>query len=592
MASYTRLGSFLLADKLATVPSGKVYRALSTVGSAFERHYLLCTFSDELQMAGLATRWPEAQRVASQLAGIRGFGANCRLEAGKPGSLSCDYVPGRTLAQVLEKARDEQIPIGVDHALTVLQSMAQAITLMHEKNVHHGTLSPHSVWVGYEGATQILDAPVAAIIDALLPKAPTLKAALTPYRPDTQAAPLQQDLYALGAILYEMLTMEKLPAAAAIPGALAQATLKAAQEEGSIPEEILYCMKRLLLIGQPFATAAEFNSALERVLYDGEYSPTTFNMAFLMHTLFREENEADNLAIKTDQGANFAQYLPPGASVQGPQKPVKGSGVYYVLAGGMAVAVALFAGMFYYIRQGNQQHLMEQQSLQAKLTAFEKEKEANDAKLAAIAKQEQAQKTLEDMFGKQAEEANTEAARATAKEELEAARLKTRDLARQRAEALAEKQALAKGNNAQAWSKAAAAQSAAAFNTLATTPKPQPAPAAPVATPAPAAASPNSAAADLAPIVVQKGNPQAPRGGKDTLPANLQQSEIKVSLKVFVDAAGRPLKVVILKGVEGNSGYNDAAQNAALASTFAPGSKNGKASSGWLDMEFNFGRPK
>ena len=57
---------------------------------------------------------------------------------------------------MLDKAKDEQIPIGVDHALTVLQSMAQAVTLMHEKNVHH-IPPPHSVWVGYEGATQILD---------------------------------------------------------------------------------------------------------------------------------------------------------------------------------------------------------------------------------------------------------------------------------------------------------------------------------------------------------------------------------------------------------------------------------------------------
>jgi hypothetical protein len=99
-------------------------------------------------------------------------------------------------------------------------------------------------------------------------------------------------------------------------------------------------------------------------------------------------------------------------------------------------------------------------------------------------------------------------------------------------------------------------------------------------------------ALDRLPAVTRQGSPQAPAGAKESLPPNLQNTDIKVALKVYVDASGRPLKVVILKGVEGNPGYNDSAQNAALASTYAPGSKNGKPAPGWLDMEFNFGKPK
>jgi hypothetical protein len=48
--------------------------------------------------------------------------------------------------------------------------------------------------------------------------------------------------------------------------------------------------------------------------------------------------------------------------------------------------------------------------------------------------------------------------------------------------------------------------------------------------------------------------------------------------------------VVILKG--GTPEFNEAAQNAALASTYAPGTRNGKPASGWLNMEFNFGKPR
>jgi hypothetical protein len=560
MASYNRLGSFLLADGLATLPGGRIHRAIAITGSAFERHLLLCVYSDELLAAGLAARGPEIQRVITQLGTSRGFGANTQFEARKTPHLTCDYVPGRTLAQVLDKVREDQVPLGVDHALTVLQSLAQALILMHEKGVHHGSLSPHSVWVGFEGSTQILDAPAGAVIQSLLPKAPVLAAALQPYRCAAEANPFQRDLFALGAVFHELLTLEPLPSGPAIPEALDRATLKAAQEDEAIPAEILGLLRRLVLVDPPFTSAAEFNRALEKVLYEGEYSPTTFNMAFLMHTLFREEHEASAQAVKLEQAANFAQYLPAAANI--PQKPAKASsrGVYLLFAGVVVVVAALLGGLYYKSSQDNHQHALELQSMQAKLAAFQREKEANDAKLADLAKQEEAQKTLEEMFGKQAEEAATQEARVAAKKDLETARQKTRDLARQRAEAMKEKQKLAQQ--------------------------------APSAAPAPAPAAAPAPVQDALPAVTHLGSLQVPRVAKETLPATLQDAEIKVSLKVFVDPAGRPLKVVILKGVEGNAGFNDSAQNAALASTYAPGSRNGKPASGWLNLEFNFGKPK
>ncbi len=564
MASYNRLGSFLLADVLATVPCGMIHRAIALAGSAFERHLLLITFSDELLQAGLAARGADIQRAIAQLGATpnpRWFGANYQFGAHKTAHLTCDYLPGRSLAQVLEKTREEQLPFGVDHALTVLQSMAQAIIAMHDKDVSHGALSPHSVWVGYEGAAQIIDAPVAPVVQSLLGKAPALKAALEPYRCAAETTPFQRDLFGMGAVCYEMLTLEQLPAGPAIPEALGRATLKAAQEDGGIPAEILALLRRLLLVDQPFTSAAEFNGALERVLYDGEYSPTTFNMAFLMHTLFRDENEADTQAMKLEQGTNFAQYLPAGGNAPGgPKAKGSGRGVYGLLAGAIVLLVALFGGFYYQFQQSNRQHQLEQQSLQAKLAAFQREKEAKHANLEDLHKQEEDQKTLEEMFGKQVEEGPTQEARAAAKRDLETARQKTRDLARQRAEAMKEKQKLAQGQPVQA-------------------------------APAPVQAPP-APPQDALPAVTRVGSPQAPRVAKESLPPALQDAEIRVSLKVFVDAAGRPLKVVILKGVDGAAGYNDSAQNAALASSFSPGTKNGKPASGWLNMEFNFGKPK
>jgi hypothetical protein len=429
-----------MAELLAPVPSGTVQRALSTIGTGFERHVLVCTYSAEVLDAGLATRWAEAERVADLLAGARGFATNYRVEPGPAVLVSCDYVPGRTLAQVLDKVREDQIPLGVDHALTVLQSTAQALILMHEKGIQHGSLSPHSLWISYEGSTLILDAPVGALIQPLAAKIPALRSALGNYRPVAAASAFQQDVFALGAILYELLTLAPLPSGPALRRALSQATFKAAQEDGPMPKEMQQLLERMLLVEQPFGTAAEFSAALERVLYEGEFSPTTFNMAFLMHTLFRDEQEADTRTRKQEQNGNYARFLPEAGALA---KPARSGSIPYLVAGGVLVVVAAFGAMLYTNHQNNQQFRQAQAGLEAKLAAFRQEKEANDAKLADIAKQEQRQKSLEQMFGQQAKEGNTEAVRVQAKKDLESAQKKARQLAEDRAEALYYSQQLA-----------------------------------------------------------------------------------------------------------------------------------------------------
>lgn len=438
MASYDLMGSYLVAEALAEVPSGAVHRAVATAGGSFERHVLLATFSDELRKAGLASRWAEAGRVAERLEGARGFGANYRLEPEEPFHLCCDYVPGRTLAQVLARAKREQLPLGVDQALTVVQGLAQALLQLHRQQLHHGALTPHSLWISYEGSTLLLDAPMGAILDDLSNRAPALRTALAPYRRDGRGTVLQRDLYALGAILYEMLTLEPLPALRDLPKALERPELKQTLDGTEIPGEVVAFLK-LLLAGDP-PTAEGFEAALERVLYSGDNNPTTFNIAFLMHTLFPAESRTDAESVQREQISSFAQYLPAGSGqpVLAPEKAPRRAGVFFLVAG-VVVAVAVLAGVLTSaFHQGGRQQQVEQniKTLQDQLAQLEREKAANDAKLADIARRETAQKALVAMFGKQATEGGTEQIREAARKDLAAANQKTRELAEERAEAM------------------------------------------------------------------------------------------------------------------------------------------------------------
>ncbi len=593
MGTYTRVGSYLLASELASDPFGAIHRAVVIAGSSFDRHVLIRTYSEELFQAGLNTRLAEAGRVVPLLGGARIFGMGYRIESGKTPHVAWDYVPGRSLAQLIEKAKQEQIPFGVDHALTVIQGVAQGIMQMQAKGLSHGVLSPHSVWVSFEGATQIVDAPFAQVIKSLLAKAPQAKQKLASYLQGGDGDSIQQDLFALGAILYELLTFERLPVGGDLQAVLDQATLKAAQEEAPLPAEIRAFLGRLLLGRQPFATMEAFSTELERVLYDGEYSPTTFNMAFFMHTLFREENDRDATAMKAELADNYLAYTAAGEAMRSGATRIEnaegqGGGeepkveAALMKTAGLLIGALLLAGVLLgvgYMAFGRrredpaiQKQLEELQKLKQQ---FEQQKADLDAKALA-----EAEKTTH--LQKQLSEAKSSEEKGRLQKQLEDAQLRKQELDRQQkaaeqrlAEQKLKEQRLAGSKNAPEPRTAAAPAPATE------SPKPPEPVAPPVATPrasAPAELQTVLPAAEPARMVSQAplNFPQ-----RAILARWEMDQEHSVRLKVFVGEQGQPLKVTIIEGVEGSYGFNEAASDAANKSSFNPAIRDGKPVRGW-----------
>ncbi len=597
MGTYSRLGSYLLASELTSDPFGAIHRAVVITGNGFDRHVLVRTFSEELFQSGLDTRLAEAGRVVPLLGGARIFGLGYQLEDGKTPHLAWDHVAGRSLAQLIDKARQEQIPFGVDHALTVIQGVAQGIVQMHAKGLSHGVLSPHSVWVSLEGSTQILDAPYAPLAKSLLAKAPLLRQKLAPYLQGADPLPLQQDLFALGAVLYELLTFEPLPVGADLQSHLDQATLKAAQEHTPLPAELRAFLGRLLLGHQPFATVEAFSAELERVLYDGDYSPTTFNMAFFMHTLFREENDRDALAMKAEQGDNYLAYTAAGESLRSgatriqqsngqPESPAGSKHTTLLIGGGLAAVVILGLGYMFLSRPRTDPALQKQLAELSELSLLKRQLEQQKADLDARAKAE-SDKTAQ--LQKQLGETQSVEDRARIRKQLEEARQRSQDVERQ--QKLAEQRL---GEQ-----KAAEQKLVAEAKPAASVPSPAPVPAVETAPPAaqdaakpgpaaaPQAAPPDPAAVNEPARLVSQVSPAFPPRAVQ-MRWEINQDHL-VRLKVYVSEQGLPLKVTVVEGVPGSYGFDEAAVEAANKSLYSPATRDGKPARGWTpDIVYRF----
>jgi eukaryotic-like serine/threonine-protein kinase len=133
-------------------------------------------------------------------------------------------VQGRTLKNILRAIRESEPDLesfSLTRLIQVFLQVIQAVSYAHDKGVIHKDLNPSNIMIGQHGEVQVLDwglwqlAPHAKVSTSFSRPAAHEQISGTPgYMSPEQVvgAPLDHktDIYALGAILYEILTLETL----------------------------------------------------------------------------------------------------------------------------------------------------------------------------------------------------------------------------------------------------------------------------------------------------------------------------------------------------------------------------------------------
>ncbi|NUQ90430.1 MAG: protein kinase [Glycomyces artemisiae] len=126
--------------------------------------------------------------------------------------LAMAYLPGLNLRDLL----DETGPLPADWTLAVGAQLASVLEAAHAKQVIHRDLKPANIIVGPQGLVHVVDFGIAAVLDAGAARLtatgdkPGTLNYMAPEQIRAQPAGPAADLYALGALLYEMSTGERL----------------------------------------------------------------------------------------------------------------------------------------------------------------------------------------------------------------------------------------------------------------------------------------------------------------------------------------------------------------------------------------------
>ena len=361
--AYTVFASYLRFKEVLSDPLGHLYRAGEFDTSGVRRAVWLRVFDRPfVEAADIIAGFDRAKAIAGAVQSTNVATVDCLVDGGTP-AIAIDFVASQPLSRILDRATSEHFPIPVDNALLIAEKIAVALcaTLTAEvggERVVHGFLHPGLVFVTNDGEGMVTGFGVAERLISLVEdqgSADAIHPYLAPEVLRSRMASRQGDVYSLGAILFHLLTGSPLPTGTDDrEGAITNANF--AYGEGAIPDDIRNLLQRALAQHPEdrFSSAADFKKELDRLLYGGGYSPTTFNLALFMDRLFRPEIEAEEADVASELATDVRPYLTPTVTPEpivdstGSVSARKGLALWIGLgvAGAAAIAVILWLIVF------------------------------------------------------------------------------------------------------------------------------------------------------------------------------------------------------------------------------------------------------
>ena len=253
----SRLGPYEVTAKIGEGGMGEVYRAHDTkLGRDVALKVLPDLFADDPER--LARFQREARVLASlnhpNIASIYGL-----EESGDTRALVLELVEGPTLAE-----RIAQGAIPVEEALPIAKQIADALEAAHERGVIHRDLKPANVKVRDDGMVKVLDFGLAKALEGDAgsdpSESPTLTAAATrmgvimgtaaymsPEQAKGKVVDKRADVWAFGAVLYEMLTGRRAFVGGDVSDTLA-AVLRAEVDLDALPKATPSRLRRVVSV--------------------------------------------------------------------------------------------------------------------------------------------------------------------------------------------------------------------------------------------------------------------------------------------------------------------------------------------------------
>lgn len=312
-------GKYYLTEKIATGGMAELYRAKRIGVAGFEKLLVIKKILPHLSLhEEFVSMFINEAKIAAQLthtniAQIFDLG---KIEDSY--YIAMEYVWGKDLKAVLKKGKEKKLPVSMEHALQIVSKACAALDYAHKKkdlkgkelNLIHRDVSPQNIIVSYEGDVKIVDFGIAkAASKTSDTRTGVLKGKIAYMSPEQawgRSIDKRSDIFSLGIVLYELLTGEML-----FKGDTDLNTLEKVRDAKVIPptkfnKEIPKEIENILLKAlakepqERYQSASEMQNDLETYIHANKTMPGTLNLQNYMHTLFKDEMEAEAKALEEE----------------------------------------------------------------------------------------------------------------------------------------------------------------------------------------------------------------------------------------------------------------------------------------------------
>ncbi len=312
-------GRYLLFKRLREDSLGEIYRAGQMGADAVERVVSLRLFNGGEIHGEPFLSACEGRRPVREILDGAPFGVTVELGASDGVAfMAQELVFGRSLAEFLDRSRQTSNPVPFEHTLHIMDRAAMALhnayqRRLEDQRILHGFLIPEFVHLSNEGEIQVGGFEASPGLLAL-PGNGQARSAVSGYlSPEVNAGHAPEssdDVYSLGAIFAELLTGEPLPALD--PTESNRWVETATLADGTpMSEEARHLLRESLLPrGQRIQSCEKWHRSLTSVINASDVTPTTFNLAFFLHTLFGEELDREVEVVEAERRAEVPPPTP------------------------------------------------------------------------------------------------------------------------------------------------------------------------------------------------------------------------------------------------------------------------------------------
>ncbi|HZH78938.1 MAG TPA: serine/threonine-protein kinase, partial [Archangium sp.] len=252
--------------------------------------------------------------------------------------IAMEYIHGEDLRRVWKKADRAGTPIPVPLVCRIITEACAGLDYAHKRTdgngkplgIVHRDISPQNILLTFEGRVKVVDFGIAKAADqATVTRSGVLKGKysyMSPEQAAGQRVDCRSDVFALGVVLYEMVTNTRL-----FKRSTDMQTLTAVAEchvtppsqiAPRVPPELDAIIMKALS-REPatrYAEALQLQAALERYLADHEYAASPADLAAFMRQVY-----ADRLAREARAGTVVVDEDPPltgqRTAVEGQRRP-------------------------------------------------------------------------------------------------------------------------------------------------------------------------------------------------------------------------------------------------------------------------------